>query len=233
MKLFSTTAIALSLLGNMAIAQECLGGPPIETLENMAIGLLDPRHLGDPGDYREKLEEAYSSQGLTAAAEILCAFEGVADTGLQSFARRGLLTLLISPDVQSFDRTHILFDRVNLAYPEDAAYILREEIEVGQLRVYAARTAMTETLAERQAVIDAQRVRIRELDGRIAELQERLAEEQERLAEAQERLADINAGRDAEIIRIRQDIARLRALRSSFEGMIDVIEGRAPVSSLD
>ena len=218
MKAVLLSAVLVANVGSSASAQICPAGDTIAAITAFASVSGYEQNGTEP--IAEAVQSILSTEGLEDYVSVLCAFEAVESERHRNHAIRAVLNLVASPEVDDIDEwQNRLAARLGVELPEDGLTLLRAEIGVVEARIAARNAAIMADLAERQAAIEAQRERIRELDAEIARLQERL--------EA------IRAGTDEEIRRIRADTARLRALRGSLEGIIDVIEGRAPVSALD
>ena len=178
--------------------------------------------------------DAMSDSALSFLTPIMQEIAALQDERAQWFLARGMIALFLAPDISSFDRAVSRFPNMWINLSNDMIVSTRTYLGIEQDRIEFERGIVTLALADRDEIIARQRDRIGSLDvliqwleTRLAEEQTRLAEEQTRLAEEQTRLENIELGRDVELLRIRSDIERLRALRWSLVQMIEDIETQA------
>lgn len=213
-----------SLLASTALANECANPPYAPTIASFAQQSgFEANSLSEPEPVEVLAQNILSPEGRRALVTILCAFQGVENERYRNAAIRTGLHLVVAPDSDDVDELENRFAaRLGVTLPQDSLALLRAEISIVEARIAAGRAAIIADLSERQAVIDVQKKRLSQLDEEIARLEARKAAANQRIAAA-----------NAELALIRENIARLKAIRGELETMIDVIEGRKPENAID
>lgn len=232
-----------SLFASTALANECANHPFALTILSFAqqSGF---EVLSGSESIEVQAQSILSPEGRRALVTILCAFQGVENERYRNAAIRTGLHLVVAPDIDGVDELEKRFAaRLGVTLPKDSVALLRAEISIVEARIAASHAAIMADLSERQAVIDEQRKRLSQINEEIARLEARKAAADQRIDAADQRIDAVDRRIDAanqridaanaELALIRENIARMRAIRGEIETMIDVLERRKPENALD